>query len=837
MKNLICTASVVLFLILTLGAHPLFGANVFLIVRDSPSSLLYLIENRGDGTFADKTVFPSTESPAEGHPIAVADFEHDRDLDVVTFHQGDLSLFLNDGEDVFEKIAIGYSGPTLVDTQGESGDFDGDGKTDFLLSQSDSYGNAALFIYLNNGDAAFTAVELDVSWYLGVGSDCCDGLLSFGVGDFNEDGNLDFLILWYRQRVPSDVYLYAGDGNGDFSWSLSFSSTISYQATGMLVGDFNEDGHEDAIVGQDDDLEPGQTWLYVGDGTGQFTYFGEAYDTNPAVESGEDQPGAGQAFAFDFDRDGHLDVAASAGRIGILLFKGNGDGSFVEPGVFIDDSIYGTIEGPRMLDFDGDGLVDAWDNCPYDPNPDQVDGDEDGHGIACDCDDADPLINPDVHEHCDAVDWDCSGDPLDRDVDGDGHIVYDPVCEGDDCDDENPDTYAGALEICDGEDNDCDDLLPDDEADTDQDDLMACEGDCDDTDPLVKPGLEESYLAGNCGDGKDNDCDGLADTDPECIAFLVPEEHPTIQGGIDAAQSKNMVLVAPGIYQENIDFLGKNLKVHSLEGPGATIIDGGQSGSAVVFTHGETQEAVLDGFTLQNGNGTFITIPYVGAGFYAGGGIFCEGSSPTITNCKIANNYAYFGGGIYLRASAPTITNCMILKNWATGIIHGGGGIYIENSSPMITNCTLSANFADQYGGGIFCWNSSPTITNSILWSDYSIFDPEIHVRSGSPIVTYCDVEGGWSGEGNIDLNPLFFGGGSYHLRAVSACVDAGTDAGVYTDFDGQDRPWGAGFDMGADEFSTEPCSVIASTGNQFLALYLIPAFALIFFSRRFLRW
>ncbi len=114
--------------------------------------------------------------------------------------------------------------------------------------------------------------------------------------------------------------------------------------------------------------------------------------------------------------------------------------------------------------------------------------------------------------------------------------------------------------------------------------------------------------------------------------------------------------------------------------------------------------------------------------------------------------------------------------------------------------------------------------------------------------VSYSDIRGGETGvyiepdctlnwlEGNIDVNPLFVRPSNYHLRPTSPCIDAGTDAGVYTDLDGQDRPWGAGFDMGADEFSTEPCSVIASSGNQFFAFYLIPALALIFFSRKILR-
>ena len=47
------------------------------------------------------------------------------------------------------------------------------------------------------------------------------------------------------------------------------------------------------------------------------------------------------------------------------------------------------------------------------------------------------------------------------------------------------------------------------------------EEDCDDTDPEVHPGVLEGEEQGNCDDGIDNDCDGLADTDPECPSCFV----------------------------------------------------------------------------------------------------------------------------------------------------------------------------------------------------------------------------------------------------------------------------------------------------------------------------
>ena len=47
--------------------------------------------------------------------------------------------------------------------------------------------------------------------------------------------------------------------------------------------------------------------------------------------------------------------------------------------------------------------------------------------------------------------------------------------------------------------------------------------------------------------------------------------------------------------------------------------------------------------------------------------------------------------------------------------------------------------------------------------------------------------------------DPAF--GSNYHLTASSAAIDAGLDAGVAVDYDGDSRPWAGGFDIGADEY------------------------------------
>ena len=67
--------------------------------------------------------------------------------------------------------------------------------------------------------------------------------------------------------------------------------------------------------------------------------------------------------------------------------------------------------------------------------------------------------------------------------------------------------------------------------------------------------------------------------------------------------------------------------------------------------------------------------------------------------------------------------------------------------------------------------------------------------------MTFSVVKGGWPGPGNIAADPLFVGGGDFHLTEGSPCIDAGVEAGLYIDIDADTRPFGAGYDIGADEY------------------------------------
>jgi hypothetical protein len=320
------------------------------------------------------------------------------------------------------------------------------------------------------------------------------------------------------------------------------------------------------------------------------------------------------------------------------------------------------------------------------------------------------------------------------------------------------------------------------------------------------------------------------------VTINVPGDQPTIQAGINAARDKDTVLVAAGTYTENINFNGKAIRLMSASGLEVTFIDGSQTGSVVTFNTAEDERTIITGFTVING--------------YAnrGGGIFIDGvAAPTIAHCKIIGNVAdYEGGGIYNHTNGPPVRvqNCDIILN-ASYI--DGGGIYSSGGSAIIKNCWIASNIANSYGGGIYfnseldirncvitnniaygsagaIYASSPPqsspITNSTIWGSsgggFYLSNPvgrtltltnNIFWGNGTQIgalypvylnVTYSDVEGGYTGTGNINSNPLFVGGTDWHLISGSPCIDSGNPDSSHNDLCLPPCMGGSRNDMGA---------------------------------------
>jgi len=283
----------------------------------------------------------------------------------------------------------------------------------------------------------------------------------------------------------------------------------------------------------------------------------------------------------------------------------------------------------------------------------------------------------------------------------------------------------------------------------------------------------------------------------------------TIQKGIDVAVEGDIVLVANGTYTGNgnrdIDYKGKNIVVKSENGPEVTIIDCegsfGDQHRGFSFTGGETSNAILEGFTIQNGYSS-----------NRGGGIYCSNATPKIKNCILNGNFGTTGGGIYTY-SPITVIECQFISNIASTTGGGftdrysssaiesslfynnfagsvGGGIHCSNSPTIVTNCTIVSNSAGNGGGGLSCNLAAyPEVSNCVI-----VFNTDGGgvwcEGAGFPTLQCCDIYGNDDGDwtdciidqaninNNFSADPQFcdLSNGVFHISNQSLCASANNE-------------------------------------------------------------
>ena len=160
----------------------------------------------------------------------------------------------------------------------------------------------------------------------------------------------------------------------------------------------------------------------------------------------------------------------------------------------------------------------------------------------------------------------------------------------------------------------------------------------------------------------------------------------------------------------------------------------------------------------------------------AGGGgavsINADGAISTyfeIKNSDFTGNKAgVLGGALWIGNSEGYIQNVGIFNN--ESVDNFGGGIYISENVELTMNAvTISGNSSPEPAGeGIAIDGGNIIIKNSIIW------DNHIQKNSGSIDITYSNIEGGYTGTGNIDANPIFCDTINYLIRDTSPCVGTG---------------------------------------------------------------
>ena len=206
----------------------------------------------------------------------------------------------------------------------------------------------------------------------------------------------------------------------------------------------------------------------------------------------------------------------------------------------------------------------------------------------------------------------------------------------------------------------------------------------------------------NLGQGK-----GIELVTPPLAVENGPVENMTkrtkynyIRHAVQDANDGDVIVVAPGVYKETVSFNGKALIIGSND-PGdpavvaATVIEGDTEG--VTFTNGEDANSVLAGFTIRG----------------ATRGIYCQGASPTIVNCRIVDNVE---AGIKLwDGSNPVIANCIIAGNGGDGIemwASAKTGRVVTYNYATIMHCTIVGNRGNGIRGG------KPVVVSTIVRSN-----------------------------------------------------------------------------------------------------------------------
>jgi uncharacterized repeat protein (TIGR01451 family) len=324
-------------------------------------------------------------------------------------------------------------------------------------------------------------------------------------------------------------------------------------------------------------------------------------------------------------------------------------------------------------------------------------------------------------------------------------------------------------------------------------------------------------------------------------------------GGLYVYQS-TAVMAGNAVTGNAAGVLGGGLYIRLSESTvsGGTIAGNAADSGGGLYLH-EGQPVVREAEIMENsaewGGGVFVSRAYAAlsgnritanSASLGGGGVALVKSEVDLNGNRITVNSAEQGGGLYVLDSAAQLSNTLLAENGAQG---WGSGVYLTgDSAAAMQHTTLVGNGWGSVGalagpalvdsvdgtGLEVRAGSSVALTNTILARQ----QVGVYAASGAEVNLYRTLLGAgawangedWAGQGTVTHSGDVVGdpdfvnpeAGDYHIGLDSAAVEAGIDAGVAHDIDGQPRPMpaGGGFDLGADEFAGIDLSLSRKEGD-----------------------
>ncbi len=322
------------------------GDGVPDLVTSSCTTAVNVLLGKGDGSFQEPVVYRVNGSTQS---VALADVNGDGKQDLVigliAFPNDFLAvaIMLGNGDGSFQTAqTTTFGSPNGFALSLAVADFNGDKKLDLAVTD---YNFGVLWVLVGNGDGTFsTPTQFPQSF--GVA-----GVIS---ADFNHDGKAD-LAFALQYGVSGAVIVMLNKGDGTFQTPATYPVSGAYF---LVASDLTGNGIQDIVVDTDSTVEGTETVsVLLGNGDGTFQ----------AAQQYPSGIGSSGLVAGDFNEDGKQDVAVTNtcgvdvtcsettnATVSVLL--GNGDGTFAPPVSFATPQI-----APSYLlaaDFNGDGLLD-----------------------------------------------------------------------------------------------------------------------------------------------------------------------------------------------------------------------------------------------------------------------------------------------------------------------------------------------------------------------------------------------------------------------------------------------------------------------------------------------